>query len=473
MGAADGKLFVNRHSTIALWVTAWLLWLSIPACKTTGPGIPQEATAPVQDPPPQEGEPQVEQAVEEESEVLEGRRRGQEEIPDDPEQRERARLYWDYGPRFDAFDGDLSIVVGGRVHVDGASFKEDDEINAAFGEPRPGFDARRAFLELGGVYKQVEFNFWLSFADVDFENDRFSSLFGSEVDYRNVFIGVRNLPVVGGVRAGYFKEPFGLEETTSSNDITFMERSLTDAFVKRRNLGVMLHRRFTGERRIYAALGVYREATNDLETLDGRGVTARITGAPILAEGGRELLHVGLSATYREPSNGLLRFLARPESAQAQVLADTGFFLAENDLRVGLELGAVLGSLSLQSEAMVAAPTGTMGSDDPVFPSFYVMGSYVLTGEHRSYRPQVGAFGSVHPTRSFPEYGPGAWELTARYSYLDLDSEHIQGGVLHDVTAGLNWYLNQHARVMFNYIAAHPEGFGTEHIYQLRFQFSF
>jgi phosphate-selective porin OprO/OprP len=284
---------------------------------------------------------------------------------------------------------------------------------------------------------------------------------------------MRNLPVVGGIRAGYFKEPFGLEEITSSNDITFMERSLTDAFVERRNLGVMFHRRFTDERRMYAALGVYQDANNDLDTFDGYGVTARITGAPILAEDGRELLHLGLSATYREPANDLLRFFARPESAQAQVLADTGFFLAEHDLRVGLELGAVLGSLSFQSEAVAAAPTGTMGADDPVFRSVYVMGSYVLTGEHRSYRPQVGAFGSVHPARSFPEYGPGAWELTGRYSYLDLNSAHIRGGVLHDLTAGLNWYLNQHARVMFNYIAAHPEGFDIEHIFQLRFQFNF
>jgi phosphate-selective porin OprO/OprP len=252
-----------------------------------------------------------------------------------------------------------------------------------------------------------------------------------------------------------------------------MERSLTDAFVERRNLGVMLHRRFTEERRVSAALGVYREANNDLETMDGYGVTARVTGAPILADGGRELLHLGLSATYRKPSNDLLRFFARPESAQAQVMVDTGFFSAERDMRVGLELATVLGSLSFQSEYMVAAAEGTMGTGDPVFPSFYVMGSYVLTGEHRSYRPQVGAFGSVHPTRSFPEYGPGAWELTARYSYLDLDSAGINGGALHDFSAGLNWYLNQHARMMFGYIAAHPEGFDVEHIFQARLQFTF
>ena len=92
-------------------------------------------------------------------------------------------------------------------------------------------------------------------------------------------------------------------------------------------------------------------------------------------------------------------------------------------------------------------------------------GSYVLTGESRRYRKNVGAFGRVHPER-----GSGAWELVGRYSYLDLNSDGIEGGVLHDWTLGLNWYINFHSRVMFNYIAAHPEGFGVEHIAQVRLQ---
>jgi len=406
---------------------------------------------------------------EEESEVLEERRRGADvEEPVSPEEARRTRLYWDYGPRFDALHGELSLFLGGRLHLDAATFSENDDIDAAFGEPDPGLESRRAFLELGGVYKQLDFNLWVNFSENELDGGGVSG-----VDFRNVFVGVRGLPAVGSARAGFFKEPFGLEEITSSNDTTFMERSLTDAFIERRNLGVMIQRRFTQERRMTAALGVYRSANTDLETGTGYGVTARVTGAPILTDDGRRVLHVGASATYRDPGDDGLRFLQRPESAQAQVLADTETFAADRDIRVGAEIGTVLGSLSFQSEVVVATSDGGPGVGDPTFWSTYVMGSYVLTGEHRSYRERVGAFGSVHPEEPFWKQGRGAVEVAARYSYLDLDSAGIDGGTLHDWTLGLNWYANHNVRVMFNYIAAHPEGFGFEHILQTRLQITF
>jgi phosphate-selective porin OprO/OprP len=276
---------------------------------------------------------------------------------------------------------------------------------------------------------------------------------------------------VGDARVGYFKEPFGLEEITSSNDITFMERSLTDAFVERRNLGIMFERRFTAKRRMTAALGLYRDANNNLEVGDGYGVTGRVTGAPILSEDDRRVLHVGGSVTYRVPGDDGLQFSSRPESAQAQVMADTGALAADRDFRVGLELGGVRDSLSLQTETMFASSDGPAGSQS--FWSTYLMGSYVLTGENRSYRERVGAFGTVLPDRALGKGGRGAWELAGRYSYLDLNSGAVSGGALHDWTLGLNWYANLNMRVMFNYVAAHPEGFGVEHILQTRLQLTF
>lgn len=97
--------------------------------------------------------------------------------------------------------------------------------------------------------------------------------------------------------------------------------------------------------------------------------------------------------------------------------------------------------------------------------------SYFLTGEHREYRKPVGAFGRVHPYENCfcveagesPTwerccFGKGAWELTLRYSNLDLDNAGIEGGQLQDIAVGLNWYLNPNARFMANDILAHRDG---------------
>jgi len=71
----------------------------------------------------------------------------------------------------------------------------------------------------------------------------------------------------------------------------------------------------------------------------------------------------------------------------------------------------------------------------------------------------------------------GAWELAARYSYIDLNSKDIQGGRLADFTAGINWYMNNFSKIQFNYIRADLTnaafGSGIANIYGLRAQFDF
>jgi len=49
--------------------------------------------------------------------------------------------------------------------------------------------------------------------------------------------------------------------------------------------------------------------------------------------------------------------------------------------------------------------------------------------------------------------GRGAWEATARWSYLDL-TDGPDAEQMHDLTVGVNWYWNPHTRYMLNWI--HP-----------------
>jgi phosphate-selective porin OprO and OprP len=63
-----------------------------------------------------------------------------------------------------------------------------------------------------------------------------------------------------------------------------------------------------------------------------------------------------------------------------------------------------------------------------------------------------------------PECALGAWEFVLRFAYADFCSSNTPrqsnglkvGDRESEFTVGLNWYLNDYARVMFNYVHAIP-----------------
>jgi len=89
------------------------------------------------------------------------------------------------------------------------------------------------------------------------------------------------------------------------------------------------------------------------------------------------------------------------------------------------------------------------------FHGWHVEGGYVLTGEHRNYDFPMGTLLGIKPCHPC-----GAWEIAARYSYVTLVDKDVFGGSEHNVTVGLNWYVNEHVRFALNYIRAniHPTG---------------
>jgi phosphate-selective porin OprO/OprP len=101
------------------------------------------------------------------------------------------------------------------------------------------------------------------------------------------------------------------------------------------------------------------------------------------------------------------------------------------------------------------------------FHGFHIDCGWFLTGEHRKYDSANGVLGAVKvdrpwihcPSQHDRPHGWGAWELTARYAYLDfIDNDTPPGpsgqnvGIrLPQTTLGVNWYLNDNIRLMFNY----------------------
>jgi phosphate-selective porin OprO/OprP len=158
-------------------------------------------------------------------------------------------------------------------------------------------------------------------------------------------------------------------------------------------------------------------------------------------------------------------------------------------------MAMVYGPFSVQSELMYNKINGINGQRDVDLYGAYVYASYFLTGENRVYSRTSGAFKRVKPFTNFfcvrtsdgyIQSGWGAWELAARYSYLDfsdaygIDAQNDDlAGLLNDFTLGVNWYWNPHMRMMLNYVhawgasAAFPGAQAETDILAMRWQVDF
>lgn len=296
---------------------------------------------------------------------------------------------------------------------------------------------------------------------------------GGDADFKDVYIGIQKVRYVGTFKVGQLKEPFSLEELTSSNYITFMERATPNALAPSRSTGLMLTNAVLDERMTWAA-GVFRDS-DDLGDRSGDGeynFTGRLTGLPWIADDAH-LVHLGAAYSWRNPNDGTVRFRSRPELHDMPRFVDTCGIPADDYQLLGLEGAVVYGPASVQGE-YVSSWVNADASANPQFDSWYLFASYFLTpGDHRSYKTSAGAFDKVKPAHPFmwgDDPGLGAWEIGVRYSHIDLEDAGIDGRELDDLTVGLNWYLNTNVRVMLNYIYADLDGVGDTHAAAMRFQ---
>lgn len=392
------------------------------------------------------------------------------------------RTYWDNGLRFETQDQAFRLKVGGRImfdaaHIDGPNYWR-------YGGPaideNDGTEFRRLRLNFSGdVYQDYFYE-----VEIDFAND--------DVKITDAYVGIKGLPFVGSLTIGQFFEPIGLEELTSSNYLTFMERSMvTQALTPYRSRGAGLANTFFDER-MTASVGLFNDG---VEQDNHWSVTGRVTAVPWYAADGRRLLHLGLGASHRNPESEY-GFVARPGAHLADKHLNTGGLPADEVDIWGAEMALVFGPFSVQGEFMRADVSFTpehrdvtlfdldrgFQLEDRHFDGYYAQASYFLTGEHRAYDRGTGTFGRIVPRKPFQLRGGGwgAWELATRYEELDLDDFDFRGGVIggrgHSLTFGVNWYLTANTRLMLNYVQSSINQYAYEgdiDVVQARFQTDF
>jgi phosphate-selective porin OprO and OprP len=314
------------------------------------------------------------------------------------------------------------------------------------------------------------------------------------------------------LRLGNFETLDGMEQISSSNNISFIERAaFNDAFLNSRRFGAAAAWQTDSWR---AEAGLF--AAHQLDSsFDNNGYIAagRLAYTPAIGDGGR--LHLAVNAQWREfasntggtPTAGnnapsqaqLARYRARPNSQLTDVrFVDTGSFAARSDRIVGLEAAAILpgfyasaeaqwlrsssyrpGSIATGLNAFAGANTAVVTTSNPEFFGVYGEIGWFITGETRGYRD--GTWARTRALRPVDRGGPGAWMLAARVDHLDLNNAALIAGATNDFATGttslapiatrlgrggtqtsyllaLNWTPIDYIRLMLNYGRIEVEG---------------
>jgi phosphate-selective porin OprO/OprP len=422
---------------------------------------------------------------------------------------------WKNGVEISSKDKAFRLHVGGRYQFDGSAFSVDRSIQTVeipgVGAPNhintpytDGVDFRRARFRMDGtMYENIDFE-----AEYDFvnSNNYFTSLTPTNTGATPGTVGIfpqnplptnvtaltdlhwtfTKLPTIGNIRVGNHKEAIGFEHMVSSRYLPFMERSYNqDTFYGGTfngfTPGISMFNTMMGERGTWN-IGVFKPPINVFSynnISSDYSVTGRVTALPWYVDEGRGLFHLGFSVSDRTGYNGVYRYRTRDAirsgiSSTWPVPADTGNILISRQQWLNSECVAVYGPWTWQSEYLVdfsenvRTVNNTTGIAGPNHGTAVYHGGYMqllcfLTGENDNYNRKVGAFNRVIPTENFflmpgecgNAFGMGAWQVGARYDYLNLNSAGINGGILNNFTAGLNWFLNPNMKLQFNYMATY------------------
>lgn len=356
-----------------------------------------------------------------------------------------------------------TIKIGGFFQADSGWFNQSPLNIVSVGDAQDGADIRRARLNArGNIAENVSY-----MVDVDFA-------FLNRTNLMDVWLQLNETAPWGDVRIGYFRQPIGLDALTSVTETTFLERNLLMAMLPFRQVGVGLHD-VAPNLRSTRSISTYRFPTDFrggyVGDNGGYGIAGRWTCLPFWNGQSDRLFHFGSAFTFADPGNDLVRYASPPEffmienggayfappgvPSSTPFFVDTGPVHANNFGMITTELAGIRGSMHYQAET-VFLTVNTIGTGRSQFFGSSAQVGYFLTGEVKTYNFQSGVLSRITPRCPVQKcQGIGAWEVAARWSYLDLNDDAIQGGRLNDLTLGVNWYWNRNTRFQLNYIKAY------------------
>ncbi len=408
-------------------------------------------------------------------------------------------VLWDHGLVFQTAERDVRFRLGGALQMDAGWFLAADDIRPAAGtpgtllvDPRDSVSLRRARIRFDAtVYDNIDFA-----AEFDLATTVTSASYLGQPPGQpavtnsptptDLFVQLRELPLLQNFRLGNFREPIGLEHLTSGRWQPFMERSFAmDAFYGPFNNGFSPGAMIFGtspRQQMTYAFWIGPNTSNPFGYHVGAAqyaVTERVTFLPYYDADGRYLWHLGGTFSFRVPDDQQVQIRSRgeirngPPGPLNTVYAQTGSLLADSQELINIENAIVAGPWTLQAEYAVSFLNGV--ASNPLAPPVpeqqalnggrvithggYLELMYFLTGEHTPYDRSSGTFSRQLPVQNAywvrtacgNAFSRGAWQLAARYSGLNLNDSGLNGGILNSMTLGVNWYVNPYLKYQFNY----------------------
>lgn len=369
-------------------------------------------------------------------------------------------------PTLSTADGDFTFSLRSLVQFDSAYYGQ-GRLPAGT-DFASGSDFRRArFGFEGTAFRDWSYQFIYDFGGSGVESPTISSAY---VQFNGL------APVY--VKAGAYPPPENFDDATSAADLLFLERAQPAdlargiAAADGRDAATV----YGFDDNVFAALSLTGGAVGDAANFDEQLALVGRAAWRLYASADANIA-VGADTTYvlqfpdltaGSGSAHAFRLRERPElnvDSNGVRLIDTGAIDADHGWEWGLETagnyrnfygqGGYFGFKAFRRASALA---------DPDFAGWYAEASWVLTGETRTYRPDLGAYAAPKPKDAFSldHAGLGAWELAARYSVLDLNfdpgvagaaapADGIRGGRQRIWSAGINWYPNSLLRLMLDY----------------------
>ena len=376
---------------------------------------------------------------------------------------DRRGLVWDDRPTI-VFGEDFNVEVKGRVQFDWRAFDPDiDEETFDLRTVRIGFKGELSRHFDWEIEREID-----RVSEVDELSERWQ--FGA---WKDVFLNWTTFDGFS-VKAGRFKMPFGLEQTTSVSSLDFAYRTIgSSTIAPARDRGVMAYGELLGGSLVYEA-GVFDDDGDNSDLQE-----------PQFVEEGRDLEGEGPSAAVRLVAE-LFRGLpvhdrlkgaefgiaytngAVPEGLNSLKGEDVwGFdffepvYVKGRRQRLGLQFDWSPGPTSFKAEWMQSREERKGQSNrnedlsDFVGTAWYTSATWLLTGEDKD--------SDVTPRRPLFQGGWGAFEVGVRYDQLTFESadksgpdftnpraEHLTPNTDSTLTFGVNWLLNRWVKVVVN-----------------------